>query len=77
MFEREPGYYVGAMYVSYAISLPAVLVLVLLLVRFGGLNYGPALVGSAVAFLPFVPAVIRLSKVIWIHLDRALDASEE
>lgn len=77
MFEREPGYYVGAMYVSYVISLPTVLMLVWLLVRFGGASYGLALISAMAALLPFVPIVVRLSRVIWIHLDRTFDTSEE
>ena len=26
-----------------------------------------------VAFLPFVPAVFRYARVLWIHVDRAVD----
>jgi uncharacterized protein (DUF983 family) len=73
-FEREPGYFTGAMYVSYALAVP-------LLASLTGLVYlvAPALsfeatIGvAALLFLPFVPLVFRTSRVIWIHLDQAVD----
>jgi len=72
-FEREPGYFVGAMYVSFAFSLPVMLALVFAYWRIGHLRYEWALLCAAVTFLPFIPLVVRKSRVIWIHLDRTLD----
>jgi hypothetical protein len=72
-FNREPGYFIGAMYVSYGLSIPPVLALVMLLWRLAGWSLGAAVIGAFVAYLPFVPLVVRLSRVIWIYIDRAVD----
>jgi uncharacterized protein (DUF983 family) len=71
VFEREEGYFVGAMYFSYALSIP-----LLALLFFGGMQLLPgwpdmAVAGLALAiFLPLVPLIFRYSRVLWIHYDR-------
>jgi uncharacterized protein (DUF983 family) len=72
-FSREPGYFIGAMYVSYGLSVPPVLALVVVLWRVAGWSFGAAVAGAFVAYLPFVPLVVRLSRVLWIWIDRAVD----
>src|SRR5579872_3838105 len=69
-FNREQGYYIGAMYVSYLLSIPPVLVLVMILWRLAHWSFGAAIVGAFVAYLPVVPLAVRLSRVIWIYVDR-------
>ena len=70
-FEREEGYFLGAMYFSYGMA-----VTFLALAFVAGLLLFPgwpqeAVAGLAVAvFLPFVPLVFRYSRVLWIHCDR-------
>jgi len=73
-FEPEPGYFTGAMYISYALAVPMIAALT-------GLVYLvapplPPLATVLIAgglFLPFVPVTFRASRVLWIHLDRAID----
>ncbi len=72
-FDREQGYFLGAMYVSYGLSIPPVLALVVTLWRLAGWSFGTAIVGAFVAYLPLVPVVVRLSRVIWIYIDRSVD----
>lgn len=72
-FEREPGYFLGAMYVSYALSIPPVLLLVLAFWRIVRWPYDLAILAAFVAYLPLVPFVSRLARVVWIHLDRTMD----
>lgn len=72
-FDREPGYFLGAMYVSYLLSIPPVLALVFILWRLAAWSFGTAVFGAFVAYLPFVPFVVRLSRVIWIYIDRSVD----
>jgi uncharacterized protein (DUF983 family) len=76
-FEREPGYFVGAMYVSYAMAafLLGVFTFIISLI-FPELPLHSMLIGALVCFLPFVPPVFRYSRVIWITIDRALDPGE-
>ena len=69
----EQGYYIGAMYVSYALSIPPVLALVVLFWRLAHWSFGTAIIGAFFAYLPAVPFAVRLSRVIWIYLDRTLD----
>lgn len=83
LFEREEGYFLGAMYVSYGIS-SALLVLGLLIVHLllPDLDLGWGVLIATVAYLPFVPLVFRYSRVIWIYWDRwmwpmAKDLQEE
>ena len=73
-FEREPGYFVGAMYVSYALSVPIVTALVVLVwSRVPAWSWAPVLGVATLLYLPAVPWVFRASRVLWIHLDRAVD----
>jgi len=50
-----------------------VLALVVILWRLAGWSFGAAVCGAFVAYLPFVPFVVRLSRVVWIYIDRAMD----
>lgn len=76
-FEREPGYFTGAMYVSYALAVPLVTVCAALVCFVAPQLSFDATVGTvAVLFLPFVPALFRYSRILWIHLDQTIDPSE-
>jgi len=72
-FEREQGYFIGAMYVSYGLAIPPYLLLVTALWLFVGWRYELALLGAVVAYLPFVPLAMRMSRVIWMYIDQAFD----
>jgi hypothetical protein len=75
LFEREPsGYFTGAMYFSYALGIPIVAALTFAGTRFlPGWSLPGLILLAWLAFLPFAPAVFRYSRVLFIHLDRALD----
>ena len=75
-FEREQGYFVGAMYVSYALAIPPYLLLVTLLWHYAGWRYEFALLGAVAAYLPFVPMMMRISRVIWIYIDQHFDPEQ-
>ena len=72
-FEREPGYFIFAMYISYAISLPVVSALFLLFWWGFSLRAPFALLAAAALYLPFVRRLVRVSRIAWIHLDYFLD----
>lgn len=72
-FEREQGYFVGALYVSYAMGIPVVLALLVLFWRLTDWSVPRLILAAAVAFLPFVPVIIRYSRVAWLHIDRTFD----
>lgn len=71
-YEREPGYFLGAMYFSYALALAAGLPACLLL---DGWGWPAVAVGAAVTgwIALWVPVLWRYSRVIWLHLDQAVD----
>ena len=76
-FEREPGYFTGAMYVSYVLAVPvmATCAAAVFLVA-PRLSFEATIGIAALLFLPFVPLLFRASRVIWIHLDRTIDPTD-
>lgn len=71
-FQREPGFYLGAMYFSYALGILAALPLCLTLFF---LNVPPIWNGLAGAGLIALlsPLLIRYSRVMWLHFDQRFD----
>ncbi len=72
-FEREQGYFLGAMYVSYGLSIPMVLLLVLLFWKFTRWPYDVDILAAFVAYLPCVPLVARFARVVWMYVDQGFD----
>ena len=77
VYGRENGYFTGAMIVSYMLAVPLLALLTLAVVLVTGWRFDVVLLIAAVYFLPFVPAVFRYSRVIWMHFDRVVDPSLE
>jgi hypothetical protein len=73
VFEREPGYFTGAMVVSYALAIPVLGAIVIGLMTLGALDAVPALVIGDLAYLALVPLIFRYSRVLWLHFDWSLD----
>lgn len=74
-FSREEGYFIGSMYISYTLAVGGILILAGLL----HLTVAPRwpltglLALGAVLFAPLVPASFRYARILWIHIDRALE----
>ena len=70
-FEREPGFFQGAMYVSYGIGIVYIGVLAILANAFLVPRIGavPAAGWIVAIHLACVPAVFRYSRVICAHLN--------
>src|SRR5262245_54265392 len=76
-FEREQGYFTGAMYVSYVLAVPVMAVCVLAVRLLApSLSFEGTVGVAALCFLPFVPALFRWSRVLWIHFDQTVDPAE-
>lgn len=77
IFERETGYFTGAMYVSYFLA-----VLILVPAYYGLCWLFPELNGIVTALIatlvyaPLTPAVFRYSRVLWIYFDRLFAPGE-
>ena len=70
-FEREPGYFLGALYASYFLSIP-LLGLLIAVLHWWLLPSWPVEVVIFLAVIPYlalIPLVIRYSRVIWMHID--------
>jgi hypothetical protein len=72
-YEREPGYFLGALYFSYALSIPPGLAIALVLWRLSNWSFNTVMFAAFIAYLPFVPFVSRLSRVLLIYTDRYFD----
>ena len=78
-FDRgEPGYFTGAMYVSYALAIPLIALLTLiehLIVPSWSLFR--LVVLASIICLPLIPWIWQYSRVIWIYFDRYFDPEDE
>jgi uncharacterized protein (DUF983 family) len=78
-FDRgEPGYFTGAMYVSYALVIPVIAVLTLiehLILRDWSLFR--LVVLATLICLPSTPLIWQYSRVIWIYFDRYFDPEDD
>jgi len=72
-FEREQGYFLGAMYISYGLALLTIVALGLMLWASTSWSLQKITVWAILLFLPLAPVLTLFSRVIWIYLDRAID----
>jgi len=75
-FEREEGYFLGAMYIGYGLGLAAIVVLGVTLWLLTHWNVMRVTFWAIVLFLPFAPMLTLFSRVLWIYLDQAFDPQE-
>ncbi len=75
-FEREHGYFVGAMAISYglAVALVAGLFAGLLWLTRWPLEW--VLLGSSAAFIPLAPFCFRYARALWLYIDRRIDPDD-
>jgi hypothetical protein len=71
-FEREGGYFLGAMYYSYAVAIAACTPVVIFGWWAAWSTLAIALAGTAAVVL-VAPLGFRLSRVLWLHMDQAFD----
>jgi uncharacterized protein (DUF983 family) len=76
-FEREQGYFLGAMYISYGLALLTIVVLGLLLWASTAWSLQKITLWAILLFLPVAPTLTLFSRVLWIYLDQAIDPEVE
>ena len=76
-YEREPGYFLGAMYISYGLGLPIVATIAALLWVLRGGGVAGTIFWTTVLFLPFVPSITLLARVLWIYFDQTVDPARK
>ena len=72
-FEREQGYFLGAMYFSYAIGIIAIPLLALLVWAVLSWDLPECVAAAFLLFLPAAPVVTFFSRVLWIYFDQSID----
>jgi uncharacterized protein (DUF983 family) len=72
-FEREQGYFLGAMYISYALALITIVGLAMILWIATSWSLQRITICAIVLFLPLAPTLTLFSRVLWIYLDWAID----
>jgi len=76
-FEREQGYFIGAMYVAFFLAAPVVAVSAAVIWLLTGWSARAVVLAAGGVLLLLMPAIFRYSRVIWMHLDRAIDPPRE
>jgi uncharacterized protein (DUF983 family) len=72
-FLREAGYFLGAMYISYGLGTITVLPVAIVLAVVIEWPLAVVLLIALVQTLISVPMFLRLSRVIWLYADQAID----
>ena len=72
-FEREQGYFLGAMYFSYALAVPLMALWAGLFWWLTDWRVEKLVLAAALALVPCAPFLTTLARVLWIHFDRAID----
>jgi len=72
-FEREPGYFLGAMYFSYLLGVLIMAPIAVLLWYLTGWWITKVILWAAILFLPFAPTITLFARVLWIYLDQTVD----
>ena len=70
-FEREPGYFTGAIYIGILLALQPVLLVMYLLMRFvPDIPLQLSALLAVLCFVPLLPLTLRLSRVMWLGIGR-------
>jgi hypothetical protein len=72
-FEREEGYFLGAMYISYGLGLATIVGFGLILWLSTHWSLRKVTIWAIVLFLPLTPMLTLLARVLWIYMDQAFD----
>lgn len=72
-FEREPGYFLGAMYISYGIGVSMIALIALVLWETTSWEIVKIIGWASILFLPLVWPITLFSRVLWLYLDWAMD----
>ena len=73
LFNREAGYFLGAMYISYGLAIAVICGFGALLWAVTRWRVDKVALWAVVLFLPFAPMLTFFSRVLWIYLDQTFD----
>ncbi|MGA8102501.1 MAG: hypothetical protein WB869_10125 [Candidatus Acidiferrales bacterium] len=72
-FEREEGYFLGAMQVDYGLGVAGISLLALVTWLLTRWSFSKTVIAALLLFLPLVPALTRLGRIVWIWFDQSVD----
>jgi uncharacterized protein (DUF983 family) len=72
-FQREEGYFLGAMYISFGLALAIITLIAALLWAITGWWITKDVIWAVVLFLPLAPSISLFARVLWIYLDQTFD----
>jgi uncharacterized protein (DUF983 family) len=72
LFEREPGYFLGAMYISYALALVVVAPVYLVLSSLG-IAFATIITALVIQLTALSPLLFQYARVLWLHIDQLVD----
>jgi uncharacterized protein (DUF983 family) len=72
-FEREQGYFLGAMYISYGLGVAVIAALSALVWELLKWPLVKSVEAGVVLFLPLAPVLTWMARVLWIYMDQAID----
>jgi len=72
-FQREEGYFLGAMYISFGLALAIIALIAALLWAITGWWITKDVIWAVVLFLPLAPSISLFARVLWIYLDQTFD----
>jgi uncharacterized protein (DUF983 family) len=72
-FQREEGYFLGAMYISFGLALVIIALIAAVLWAVTGWWITTDVIWAVVLFLPLAPSISLFARVLWIYLDQAFD----
>ncbi len=72
-FQREEGYFLGAMYISFGLALAIIALIAALLWAITGWWINKDVIWAVVLFVPLAPTISLLARVLWIYLDQTFD----
>ncbi len=75
-FQREEGYFLGAMYISFGLALVIISLIAVLLWVMTGWWITKDMIWAVVLFLPLAPAISLFARVLWIYLDQTFDPEQ-
>ena len=72
-FEREQGYFLGAMYISYGVAVVMITAIAALLWSTTRWPITKVTVWAIVLFVPLALPTTLMARVLWIYLDQTVD----
>ena len=76
-FQREEGYFLGAMYISFGLAVVVIALIAAVLWTVTGWWITNDTIWAVVLFLPLAPTISLFARVLWIYLDQAIDPEEQ